>query len=67
MGKAITSWRHAPTARHWLESLKKKIEEVHEVKGTNVFLSRNPDPYIPEKPIGDNEGIRCMILFISIC
>ncbi|PQE07403.1 hypothetical protein CJF32_00005290 [Rutstroemia sp. NJR-2017a WRK4] len=55
MGKPTTSWRHAPTARHWFESVKKKIEEVHEVKGTNVFLSRNPDPWIPDKPIGGNE------------
>ncbi|PQE21216.1 hypothetical protein CJF31_00010879 [Rutstroemia sp. NJR-2017a BVV2] len=33
----------------------KKVEEVREVKGKNVFLSRNPDPNMPEKPFGVNE------------
>jgi hypothetical protein len=66
MSASKVSWRHKPTARRWLESLRKKVEAVRDLKGENAFLSRNPDPIIPERPFGDNEGIWCMILFTSL-
>ncbi|KAM3066553.1 Trimeric GatFAB AmidoTransferase(AdT) complex subunit [Clarireedia jacksonii] len=49
------SWRLTGQAVRWLEALENKVEAVHELKGENVFLSRNPDLRMPPQPSGGNE------------